>query len=487
VGCLKAAQMQDVEFAGYGGSSAGSIVALLAAVGYSPDELRSLMVDEIDFKNFLEDGGTDLAKLTKLPTNFQSKFEIGRYVWRNRSLLDRVHRDLGLYDAHKLEEFLEKKIKEKLPMLKHKSGITFHDLNQANCRPLKILVSDLRSHEPLVCSGAGPEDRSGLVLDAVAASMSYPFVFRPVQMNKAYHVDGGLTSNLPVFLFERERQEQGIPVLAFDLVSSKREDNQKNKFETFCHNLFTTALEATDVLLRQVLTGIHHIQVKVPDGIGTLDFALSREARTQLFNAGYVATSEYFSQEFKFYEAATSQTTRMQALHVPRTLVEPILEAMTKSFEAKTRAEKIRANIMLPTGDGTRKVVYQYGMDTDTDSDFELDLDAGCGGGAWTRGEPVAGNLLDAKRTFSAWGLTQEQQNRVRADRKAMLCFPIFELDKRLTTPEDVKDLDRIGVLSVDTSTPLGETDWLSLKGIPNKEVITAGRNWADIFSRILR
>ncbi len=475
-----------MEFAGYGGSSAGSIVALLAAIGYTPDELRTLMVDEIDFGNFLDDGGVELAQLTKLPTK-KSKIEIGRYVWRNRSLLDRVRRDLGLYDARELQKFLEKKIKQKLPSLKHKSGITFHDLNQANCRPLKILVSDLRSHEPLVYSGAWPDDRGGLVIDAVRASMSYPFVFRPVQMHDSHHVDGGLTSNLPIFLFERERQELGIPVLAFDLVSSKYEDNQKDKFETFCHNLFTTALESTDVLLLQVLSGIHHIQVKVPDGIGTLDFALSREARTQLFNAGYMATAEYFSQKFKFYDAATTQMTRMQALRVPRTLVDPILEAMAKSFEAKTQAQKIRANIMLPTGYGTRKVVYQYGMDSDTDCDFELDIDAGCGGGAWTRREPVAGNLLDAKRSFSDWGMTQEQQNKVRADRKAMLCFPIFELDKSLATAEDVKDLDRIGVLSIDTSTPLGETGWLSRKGAPNKEVITAGRNWADIFSRILR
>src|SRR5271165_4951747 len=59
-GCLKAAEELGIEFAGYGGTSAGSIVALLAAVGYTGDELLHMLVDELDFTCLLDDGGQRL-------------------------------------------------------------------------------------------------------------------------------------------------------------------------------------------------------------------------------------------------------------------------------------------------------------------------------------------------------------------------------------------------------------------------------------------
>src|SRR4051794_22863246 len=63
-GCLAAAEQQGVRFQGFGGTSAGSIVALLAAVGYSGQELEKLLVDELSFADLLDDGGKnlDLAK-----------------------------------------------------------------------------------------------------------------------------------------------------------------------------------------------------------------------------------------------------------------------------------------------------------------------------------------------------------------------------------------------------------------------------------------
>jgi NTE family protein len=39
-GCLAAAEDKHIDFIGYGGTSAGSIVALLAAVGYSGEDLN---------------------------------------------------------------------------------------------------------------------------------------------------------------------------------------------------------------------------------------------------------------------------------------------------------------------------------------------------------------------------------------------------------------------------------------------------------------
>lgn len=50
-GCLKAAQDNKIDFRGYGGTSAGSMVALMAAVGYTGAELREVMTDKIPWKS----------------------------------------------------------------------------------------------------------------------------------------------------------------------------------------------------------------------------------------------------------------------------------------------------------------------------------------------------------------------------------------------------------------------------------------------------
>ena len=41
-GCLKAAEEQKIQFLGYGGTSAGSIIAFLAAVGYTGEEATKI-------------------------------------------------------------------------------------------------------------------------------------------------------------------------------------------------------------------------------------------------------------------------------------------------------------------------------------------------------------------------------------------------------------------------------------------------------------
>jgi NTE family protein len=52
-GALSAAAENGIEFEGYGGTSAGAIVALLASVGFTPEEIRHIMLEEVDFTDFL--------------------------------------------------------------------------------------------------------------------------------------------------------------------------------------------------------------------------------------------------------------------------------------------------------------------------------------------------------------------------------------------------------------------------------------------------
>ena len=63
-GCLKAVEDKGVVPLGLGGTSAGSIVALLASVGYSGAELEHILINN-GLTEFLDDGGVQLDLLKR--------------------------------------------------------------------------------------------------------------------------------------------------------------------------------------------------------------------------------------------------------------------------------------------------------------------------------------------------------------------------------------------------------------------------------------
>ncbi|MBM3819177.1 MAG: patatin-like phospholipase family protein [Acidimicrobiia bacterium] len=213
-GCLKAAEEHQIQFEGYGGTSAGSIVATLAAVGYTPDELRQVLVNELRFSSFLDDAGKSLAALRALGQRWYLPWLLGSHG----KVAHRLYRRLGLYKGEQMRSFLLDRIGAKLEAVRQWSDVTFEQLRELGCKPLKIVATDLGARQARIHSAAGGHEINGSVPDAVRASTSYPFVFEPVKFNDRYLVDGGLSSNLPVFVFERERAHTRLPVIAFDLI-----------------------------------------------------------------------------------------------------------------------------------------------------------------------------------------------------------------------------------------------------------------------------
>ena len=194
-----------MRFLGFGGTSAGSIVATLASVGYTGKEQGEILVG-LEFDTLLDDGGDclDRARL-----QFEQIGEalrggswnkLGAY-FKARSLLKSLGAVLGLYAGEPLKQFLAGKIEAKRPELASHVDLTFEHLERAGGLPLKIVASDLTTRKPAVFSRHQTEYGSS-VLEAVRASTSYPFVFRPLLKNGRAFVDGGLASNLPAFLFD---------------------------------------------------------------------------------------------------------------------------------------------------------------------------------------------------------------------------------------------------------------------------------------------
>jgi NTE family protein len=530
-GGLLAAKEKGYEFVAYGGTSAGSIIALLACVGYSPEELREIMVEEVDFAEFLDGTAAELQTLKDLPKDLKPLLEklptavqtiVGKFnttlksnpfnflqsandllneIKKNTKLISdttdffdkynalllKLSSEFGLCDGEFLEVFLRKKIDYKLPKLVNKPDITFADLKAQRCPTLKIVASDLKHRRPFVFSALGGDKQGGSVIDAVRASISFPFVFRPVKVNKTFLVDGGLGSNLPLFLFEKDLTRGNLPIVAFDLITASTNKTGKYDLGDFFDDMMTTALESGDDLMRNVLKRVRYIPIRIPQDIGTLDFALEKSKKQQLFTQGHSdAASELSNYDLK----PKTLIEQLQAQYASPIVVTSILRAVAKEFEEMTNATKVRTNITLPAGDGTSIIVYQYGMDNDTDCDLILDVDAGCTGRALIDRNMILADLVAAKQYYSSdWKMKRPQQSKVRKDRKAMLAIPIFVHTEmvglsdllHVNTPP-LLDIEPIGTLAVDTDTALEDTMWAV-----EPVALELAKQWARVLAYVLR
>jgi NTE family protein len=152
-GCLLAAEEAGIRFVGYGGTSAGSIVALLACVGYSGAELEHIMTAELKLGEFLKEVKPPLELLNKLPGDleglnvFNALYRLRKYQ-RTASAL-REHFGIancdGFVDA--LFELVQRKLGKNLS-----KDFTFAQLRALNLPTLKIVASNLSNRQPHVFS-----------------------------------------------------------------------------------------------------------------------------------------------------------------------------------------------------------------------------------------------------------------------------------------------------------------------------------------------
>jgi NTE family protein len=528
-GALTAAE-EDIEFVGFGGTSAGSIVATLAAVGYTGDELKSILV-ETDFTSLLNNGGTPVKKFKS------DAYEIIQCLAEEnlirkimafgklRGLAGRLEGVYGIDDGRAIKNFVLSKIRDKWPdRFAGAVDVTFADLaalesqekTKPRCFPLKIVASDVSRRRPVIFS-KDDSSYSGSVLDAVRASTCYPFVFQPFDRNdQVWLVDGGLASNLPVFLFHREQMRTKFPVFAFDLVTERTTRPDRYDLRTFLSDMVSTALEASDDLFRQVLRDVYHIPIKIPTEprYDVLNFEIDRKSREDLFRLGKEQTRDCLNElkfiqlareaesmrqglaNFGFGEARIMETIlqkQIQARYGDPKLFETILNAVARDMEALTKAKEVRVHVTLLTGrvlagQPTRIVVYSHGMfspgsqEPSDDSTLELAQDAGCTGQAWTEGKPVIADLEQAAKDPSRWKMTLAQHRRVPRDRKAMLSVPIWGYPGA----EREFGMHPIGTLSIDSSTPLTDTSWMDSSGKVPSVVVERMLLWENVIRRLL-
>lgn len=276
IGAYQALEEKGYKFKRLAGTSAGAVIAAFIAAGYSSRELLKIM-DDIEISKLLDSNAIISLPIIK---------------WF------RVYYRLGLYKGVALESWVEEKLKAR--------GIyTFADLPPQS---LRVIASDLSNGRLLVL----PDDleKYGIaketfpVARAIRMSASLPYFFEPVKLRSlegiSFMVDGGVLSNFPMWLFDRENVKKVRPVigvkLSHDLVG-KPKKQIKNAIDMY-EALFTTMKDAHDS--RYISRKLEKNIIFIPtEGVLTTEFGLTPEKRVELIQYGK-SKAEAFLQKWPY-------------------------------------------------------------------------------------------------------------------------------------------------------------------------------------------
>lgn len=278
VGALKelnnAGILKDIKR--YAGTSAGSLVAAMLAVGHSVESIERMM-RSLDFKKF-ESGGNPLSIFTLY----------------------------GLYPGNYIVQFINKILITSPFKLNEKT--TFSEMRAAGCKDLYVFACNVNSQQVIELSADKTPDV--IVCEAVRASMSIPFFFRAFRFtqgldNEHIFVDGGVVFNYPLSFFDQSRfteaEQLDLSSIGMFLYSKENKPHKKLRFNTpmfFAKQLFESLMDSQDIQVHE-----DHEQVLRSIMIDDLhysatDFKLSSEDMNKLINSGSEAAKIFIREYF---------------------------------------------------------------------------------------------------------------------------------------------------------------------------------------------
>ena len=260
IGVLKAMEEENIKYDYISGASSGSIVAALAAMGYSADEIYKLFKKQCRKIN-----GVELKNVLKL---------IWGLIVYNQIIIE------GLNSGEKIEKIVNEAGEQKgiynISQIKSNLLIPSVDLNDGG----------LYMFSSMLQRGAYSDEIKYIndisIGKAVRASCSYPGVFSPCKFEDKELIDGGIRENLP---WKETKRNGADIVFCVKFENEKKEkcrkniiDNISKSIDILCHELSNYEIEGIDYLLT--------LKTK---NISLLDYSKIDE----LYELGYVQAKKY--------------------------------------------------------------------------------------------------------------------------------------------------------------------------------------------------
>lgn len=244
------------------GSSVGSIIAGLLAVGYSAEELREVFL-QVNFELFRD-----------LQFALGPQFAISK----------------GEVFLEWIRDLIEKKYYgDKYKKGTHKA-VTFSDLE----KKLVIITTDLSSFE---CKEFSKQETPDFeIATAIRISCSMPGLMKPIEYNNRVLVDGDLQKGSPMWKLSKNLQPENLRILEFRL-EGNFEGNDKNSIE-YINSIYSYATSVATSFIIDVYNKndkYDYIVINTGD-INIVDFNLASEKRENMMEIGYNQTMKYFGE-----------------------------------------------------------------------------------------------------------------------------------------------------------------------------------------------
>lgn len=261
IGIIRALEENNIPIDYIAGTSMGAIIGSLYAMGYSPDDMEALLRSE-DFKRW-----------------YSGKVEpkYAYYFKKNRPTPESFNIRFAFRDSlHVKPQILPTSMVNPIQM-----NLVFVELfarATAACEgnfnnlfvPFRCVASDVYNKKPLIM-------RKGDLGDAVRASMSFPFVFKPIEIDSVLAYDGGIYNNFPTDVMRKDFRPE---VIIGSVVAANPSKPKENDLMSQIENM---VMQKTDYTIPDSL-GI--VMTFKYDDVNLLDFDRLKE----LHDIGYNRT-----------------------------------------------------------------------------------------------------------------------------------------------------------------------------------------------------
>ena len=286
IGIIRALEENNIPIDYITGTSMGAIIGSLYAMGYSPDDMEALLRSE-DFKRWYSG---------------QVEPEYGYYFKQNRPTPEFFNIRFSFKDSlHIKPQILPTSMVNPIQMnlvfvelFARATAACSGDFNRLFV-PFRCIASDVYNKKPLIM-------RRGDLGDAVRASMSFPFVFKPIEIDSVLAYDGGIYNNFPTDIMREDFKPE---VIIGSVVAANPGKPKENDLMSQLENMI---MQKTDYTLPDSL-GI--IMTFKYDDVSLLDFDRLQE----LHDIGYNRTISLMdSIKSRIHRRGSAENVRLRRL-----------------------------------------------------------------------------------------------------------------------------------------------------------------------------
>ena len=272
---------KKLKIKGFAGTSVGSIMATLLAIGYNSRELKQIMIN-MDTKKVLDD-------------------KIGVI----RDMINFV-KDYGWAPGNYLYEFMGDLIEKKTG----NPDYTFEQLYNDKNINLVIVGANMNKKKAIYFYSENKNYKNMPIRKAIRISTCTPFIFEPVELHGNLCVDGGILDNYPIHVFDGDYPGQpeavlnlckpNVRVLGLNILTdSSAISYEKNKeIKIDCVAEYAMSFISTFMMVNEKRHMVpsywtRTINIKTPDYPIT-KFTLTLKEKNELYEMGIVNTQNFF-------------------------------------------------------------------------------------------------------------------------------------------------------------------------------------------------